>query len=77
MKRFKTNTFSEDKLTSSSEVKNILLLGVDARSDDKAEASRADTMMLISIDKAHGCIKMTSFQRDSWVSFRKLIKSKG
>ena len=65
---------SEDKLTSSSEVKNILLLGVDARSDDKAEASRADTMMLISIDKAHGCIKMTSFQRDSWVYIPKADK---
>lgn len=63
-----------DKLTSSDKVKNILLLGVDARSDDKDEASRADTMMLISIDKAHGCIKMTSFQRDSWVYIPKADK---
>lgn len=63
-----------DKLTSSDKVKNILLLGVDARSNDKDEASRADTMMLISIDKAHGCIKMTSFQRDSWVYIPKADK---
>lgn len=64
-----------DKLTSSDKVKNILLLGVDARSNDKDEASRADTMMLISIDKAHGCIKMTSFQRDSWVYIPKADKN--
>ena len=63
-----------DKLTSSDKVKNILLLGVDARSNDKDEACRADTMMLISIDKAHGCIKMTSFQRDSWVYIPKADK---
>lgn len=48
-------------------VKNILLLGVDARPDEESESSRADSMMLISIDMKHKCIKMTSFLRDTWV----------
>lgn len=48
-------------------VKNILLLGVDARSSDKAESSRSDTMMLVSLDMKHHCIKLVSFLRDTWV----------
>lgn len=58
---------SASELRSSAKITNILLLGVDARSDDEDEASRADSMMLISFDREHGCIKMTSFLRDSWV----------
>lgn len=53
-------------LASSGRVKNILLLGVDRRSSDETD-TRADTMMLISIDKQHKCIKMTSFLRDTWL----------
>ena len=52
---------SSSELMSSSKVTNILLLGVDARADDEDEASRADSMMLISFDREHGCIKMISF----------------
>ena len=55
------------ELTSSSSVKNILLLGVDARSDESANASRSDTMMLVSVDSKHHTIKLTSFLRDTWV----------
>lgn len=55
------------KLMSDSQVKNILLLGVDARSGDEQETSRSDVMMLVSIDSKHNCIKMTSFLRDTWV----------
>lgn len=58
---------SNSELVSSDDVKNILLLGVDARADEESEASRADSMMLISLDKKNNCIKMTSFLRDSWV----------
>ncbi|MDE6124584.1 MAG: hypothetical protein K2G22_05065, partial [Eubacterium sp.] len=54
-------------LKSSSGVKNVLLLGVDARAGEDGEASRADSMMLISIDSDNNCIKMTSFLRDTWV----------
>ena len=58
---------TSSELKSDSSVKNILLLGVDARSDDDAKKSRADTMMLISVDSKHKTIKMTSFLRDTWV----------
>lgn len=54
-------------LQDSSMVKNVLLLGVDARSNDEAEASRSDTMMLISVDMKHRTVKLTSFLRDTWV----------
>lgn len=54
-------------LMSSSKVKNILLLGVDARSNDDSEASRSDVMLMVSLDSEHNCIKMTSFLRDTWV----------
>ncbi len=46
-------------------VTNILLLGVDARPGETA--SRSDTMILVSIDRLHRKIKMTSFLRDSYV----------
>ena len=62
------NTFvSQSELLSSGKVKNILLLGVDARSGEDGEASRADTMMLITVDKSNNCIKLTSFLRDTWI----------
>lgn len=62
------NTFvSQSELLSSGKVKNILLLGVDARSGEDDEASRADTMMLITVDKSNNCIKLTSFLRDTWI----------
>lgn len=54
-------------LKSSPDVRNILLLGVDARANEDGDTSRSDTMILVSIDSANGCIKMTSFLRDSWV----------
>jgi len=60
-------------LKSEGSVKNILLLGVDARKNQDTKTSHPDSMMLISIDKKHGCLKMISFLRDSWV----YIPSKG
>lgn len=53
-------------LVSDSGIKNILLLGVDARPDDETSSSRSDTMMLVSVDTVHNCIKMVSFLRDTW-----------
>ncbi len=52
---------------SESSVKNILLLGVDARSSDDDESSRSDSMMLISINTSTHKIKLTSFLRDTWL----------
>lgn len=58
---------SASDLKDDSSVKNILLLGVDARSGENAEQTRSDTMMLVSVDSKHHCIKLVSFLRDTWV----------
>lgn len=63
----KNQYVSRSDLAHSSSVTNILLLGVDARNPKDDIASRSDSMMLISIDKAHNCVKMVSFLRDTWV----------
>jgi LCP family protein required for cell wall assembly len=44
---------------------NVLLVGIDAR--EAEEASRSDTMMLVTLDKKNKQIKLTSFLRDSFV----------
>lgn len=44
---------------------NVLLVGIDARESD--EASRSDTMMLVTLDNKNKQIKLTSFLRDSFV----------
>lgn len=62
------NTYvSESELVSSGGVKNVLLLGVDARAGQNAEETRSDTMMLVSLDTKHHTIKLTSFLRDTWL----------
>lgn len=48
-------------------LKNILLIGVDAREGEEAEKTRSDTMMLVTIDTRNGQIKLTSFLRDMYV----------
>lgn len=59
------NVLSEDvNLSESSSVKNILICGVDA---DNSDYGRSDSMILLSIDKKHKKIKMTSFMRDTFV----------
>lgn len=64
----KENTYvTASELENSAMVKNILLLGVDARAGENANETRSDTMMLVSIDMKHHCIKLTSFLRDTWV----------
>lgn len=65
---------SSADLKSSPKVKNILLLGVDSRDPEDDTNSRSDSMMLISIDSEHNCIKMVSFLRDSWVYIPALDK---
>ena len=56
---------NEDQLHTDKNVINILLLGVDAREGETV--SRSDTMMIVSIDKSNGKMKITSFLRDSYV----------
>lgn len=55
------------ELKSNPFIKNILLLGVDARENEESDESRSDSMMLVSVDMKHHCIKMVSFLRDTWV----------
>jgi LCP family protein required for cell wall assembly len=49
-------------VTGTTRVTNILLLGV-----DEEEHGRTDTMLLLSIDRVHRKLKLTSFLRDSWL----------
>lgn len=65
--KIKNSYINTSKLYSSSAVTNILLLGVDARSDEDNETSRSDSMMLVSLDSEHHCIKLISFLRDTWI----------
>ncbi|MDO5124027.1 MAG: LCP family protein [Eubacteriales bacterium] len=58
------NTLSSDDLYSRFYVKNIMLFGID---EDSSEYGRSDTMMLLSIDFLHRKLKLTSFQRDTFI----------
>lgn len=55
-----------DQTKSSSEVVNIALFGVDTR-DMSGDSGRSDAMIILSIDKAHKKIKLTSLARDTRV----------
>lgn len=46
-------------------VYNLLLLGIDTQ--NTADSSRSDSMLLLSVDNAHGKLKLTSFLRDCYV----------
>ncbi len=49
-----------------SEVKNIALLGIDSRKDN--DSGRSDAIVILTIDKTHKKIKLTSIARDSYVA---------
>ncbi|MDO4549198.1 MAG: LCP family protein, partial [Clostridia bacterium] len=55
----------QDALDAVNGMMNILLLGIDARPGEKT--GRSDTMILLTLDADHNCIKMTSFMRDLYV----------
>lgn len=46
-------------------IRNILLIGTDARTLD--EKSRSDSIMILSVDSVHKKLKLTSIMRDSYV----------
>ncbi len=48
-------------------VRNILLVGVDAREGESSETTRSDTMMLLTIDENNKQLKLTSFLRDTYI----------
>ncbi len=58
------STLSSKELTSKRYVRNIMLFGIDGNNSDYG---RSDTMMLLSIDSRHRELKLTSFQRDTYI----------
>ena len=57
------------------DISNILLIGCDARNTE--EPSRSDSMMILSIDKIHGKLKLTSIMRDTYADIPEhVIKAK-
>lgn len=51
--------------TSNKDITNIALFGVDSRDHD--DTGRSDALMIMSVDKMHGKIKLTSIARDTRV----------
>ncbi len=51
--------------TNDKDITNIALFGVDAR--DNSDTGRSDALMIMSVDKMHGKIKLTSIARDTRV----------
>ena len=58
------DTYSSDELLSDKKVLNIMLFGIDS---DEFDYARSDSMIMLSLDKRHREVKLTSFQRDTLV----------
>ena len=58
---------SSAELAKKDGVKNILLVGVDARKGESNNSTRSDTMMLLTVDNNNRQIKLTSFLRDTYI----------
>ena len=54
------NNFNKD------EIVNIALFGIDSRSTTSSKNSRSDSIMIVSIDKKHNKIKLSSIMRDTY-----------
>ncbi|MBQ4128435.1 MAG: LCP family protein [Ruminococcus sp.] len=63
-----SNTVKTDSLIGNSYVLNILLFGQDAHGSGPEDYGRSDTIILLSLDNLHKKIKLTSFQRDTYVT---------
>lgn len=67
------NFSSEDNVVNKykeygSEITNIALFGIDSRKEKVGDVSHSDSMMILSIDKKHDKIKLSSLLRDSLVN---------
>lgn len=62
------DTNGETSLLSSDKVLNILLFGQDEKESEEEKYGRSDTTILLSIDNIHKKLKLTSFQRDTYVT---------
>ena len=47
---------------------NVLLMGIDHREDEPLQGSRADTLLVVSVDPVSKSVLMVSLPRDLWVS---------
>ncbi|MGM9972622.1 MAG: LCP family protein [Clostridiaceae bacterium] len=56
---------NEEKFTDKDGITNILLMGIDSRSDDFE--GRSDSIMVLTVDPVHNKLKLTSLMRDSYV----------
>lgn len=61
-----TDSSELSKFNNYDKIKNILLFGVDSRTE--GGSGRSDSIMLVTIDPIHNKLKVTSFMRDSRVS---------
>ena len=64
---------AEDQVKSSWE--NILLLGGDNLNMKSENKGLTDSMIILSINRDEGLVKMTSIMRDTWVDFPEIGKS--
>lgn len=55
------------KVSTNSDITNILLMGIDSR-DPKSDPGHSDSMMILTIDKKHNKLKLSSIMRDSYVN---------
>lgn len=62
----------EDSVFYNKDVLNILLIGTDERSEGFYKAARADTIMLLSLNKTTFDVKLVSFERDMYVAIPKV-----
>ena len=62
----------EDSVFYNKDVLNILMIGTDERKKEFSKAARADTIMLLSLDKNTYNIKLVSFERDMYVAIPKV-----
>lgn len=60
-----STSFTDSELLSDPKILNIMLFGEDKHS--KKNFGRSDSMMLLSIDNRSKAIKLTSFQRDTYL----------
>ena len=62
----------EESVFYNKDVMNILLIGTDERTPEFNKASRADTIMLMSLNKKTFDVKLVSFERDTYVAIPKV-----
>lgn len=64
----------EDSVFYNKDILNILLIGTDERSKNFYKAARADSIMLMSLNKNTFDVKLVSFERDTYVAIPKVPK---